>query len=154
MWTSWKLGRVAGINVYLHSTLLLLVIWILARGGGLFEVGLVTAVFTCVLLHEFGHALTARQFGIQTADITLYPIGGVARLERIPRSPGAEILIVLAGPAVNVLIAGGLIALGTLNLSAAWTQFGLWLLVSNLLLAGFNLIPAFPMDGGAYCGPR
>jgi Zn-dependent protease len=149
MWTSWKLGRVAGIDIYLHSTFLLLVIWILAEGGDLLRLGLVAAVFACVLLHELGHALTARQFGIETEDITLYPIGGVARLQRIPRSPGAEIVIALAGPAVNVAIVGGLAALGALGVARGpAAEFGLILLFANMLLAGFNLIPAFPMDGG------
>ncbi len=148
MWTSWKLGRVAGIDIYLHSTFLLLLIMILAEGGDLFRIGLVIAVFGCILLHELGHALTARQFGIQTEDITLYPIGGVARLQRIPRSPGAEILIALAGPAVNVAIVGGLAVLGVLGVRGPLAEFGMWLLLANVLLAGFNLIPAFPMDGG------
>ncbi len=117
---------------------------------------LVSAVFGCVLLHELGHALTARACGIRTEDITLYPIGGVARLERMPRKPGAELLITLAGPAVNVAIAGVIFAL----LAVATAIHPLWSLESivpsflatlmniNLLLAAFNMIPAFPMDGG------
>src|SRR3954454_2838628 len=102
---SWKLGRVAGIDVFLHPTFLLLLAFVGMRQGGLGSILLVSAVFGCVLLHELGHALMARRFGIATEDITLYPIGGVARLRRMPRAPGAELAIALAGPAVNVAIA-------------------------------------------------
>src|SRR5262249_53034754 len=111
--------------------------------------------FGCVLLHELGHALTARRFGIGTADITLYPFGGVARLERMPRAPGAELLIALAGPAVNVALAGALLAFQWV--SGGWGLWESWatadffvssLITINLGLALFNLIPAFPMDGG------
>src|SRR3954470_6768389 len=97
---SWKLGRVAGIDLFLHPTFLLVFLFT----GGL-PILFVLALFGCVLLHELGHALMARRFGIETEDITLYPIGGVARLHRMPRAPGAELLIALAGPAVNLLIA-------------------------------------------------
>src|SRR4051812_9986689 len=101
---TWKLGRVAGIDVFLHPTFLLLLAYVGLLQGGIGAILLVSAVFGCVLLHELGHALMARRFGIETEDITLYPIGGVARLRRMPRAPGAELLIALAGPAVNVLI--------------------------------------------------
>jgi Zn-dependent protease len=151
---SWNLGRIAGINVYLHPTLLLILALPGVLQGGVDSVLLVASVFGCVLLHEFGHALTARRFGIETEDITLYPIGGVARLRRLPRAPGAELLITLAGPAVNLAIAfalGGLLTVGAgLDVWSVFPVAGFlatlaWL---NLLLAGFNLIPAFPMDGG------
>ena len=110
-------------------------------------------MFGCVLLHELGHALAARRFGIPTIDITLYPIGGVARLERMPRAAGAELVIALAGPAVNFVIAA---AIGALLFSAAALSGLEWsldsflgeLLVINLGLGLFNLVPAFPMDGG------
>ncbi|MDR3639438.1 MAG: site-2 protease family protein [Isosphaeraceae bacterium] len=151
---SWNLGRIAGINVFLHPSLLLLLAYFGAMQGGVESILLVAAVFGCVLLHEFGHALTARQFGIETEDITLYPIGGVARLRRLPRAPGAELLITLAGPAVNLAIA---LALGVALVAGA--VVGIWqvlplagfvrlLMYVNLVLAAFNLIPAFPMDGG------
>jgi Zn-dependent protease len=153
-----KLGRVAGIDLYLHATFLLLLAFIGLSQGGIEAVLLVSAVFGCVLLHEFGHALTARAFGIGTEDITLYPIGGVARLQRMPRAPIAELLITLAGPAVNVaiaaVIAAGLLLVGgldfeTLGTPGGWTQdFALNLMFVNLFLALFNLVPAFPMDGG------
>src|SRR4051812_3502835 len=104
MQMSWKLGRVAGIDVYLHPTFLFIPAYAGLTQGGAPAMAFVLAAFGCVLLHELGHALMARQFGIGTEDITLYPIGGVARLRRMPRSPGAELLIALAGPAVNLLI--------------------------------------------------
>ena len=147
---SWKLGRVSGIDVYLHPTLLLLLLFV-AGASGAQGVGLAATGFFCVLLHEFGHALAARRFGIATEDITLYPIGGVARLSRMPRSPGAELVIALAGPAVNLAIAGSMIVLGLLGPGGAPTLAGgLWadVIGVNLILALFNLIPAFPMDGG------
>src|SRR4051812_13293229 len=102
---SWKLGRVAGIDVYLHPTFLLIPAYAGMYQGGAPAIAFVLAAFGCVLLHELGHALMARRYGIGTEDITLYPIGGVARLQRMPRSPGAELAIALAGPAVNVAIA-------------------------------------------------
>src|SRR3954447_20019577 len=102
---SWKLGRVAGIDIFLHPTFLLIPAYAGMYQGGAWAIAFVLAAFGCVLLHELGHALMARQYGIETEDITLYPIGGVARLRRMPRSPGAELAIAIAGPAVNVAIA-------------------------------------------------
>jgi Zn-dependent protease len=152
---SWKLGRVAGIDLFVHPTFLLLLAFVGASQGGLAAVLLVSAVFGCVLLHELGHALTARFCGIQTQDITLYPIGGVARLSRMPRKPAAELLITLAGPAVNVVIAGALAVFLSLGSGGdPWTipspteDFLGALMSINLMLAAFNMIPAFPMDGG------
>jgi Zn-dependent protease len=151
---SWKIGRFAGIDVFVHATFL--IVCLLFRDvfeGGLqsvLNVGLILAVFGCVILHEFGHALMARRFGIRTRDITLYPIGGVARLERMPRAPGAELLIALAGPAVNFAIAAALsplVFLGGPELGVL-TDILAQLLLVNLILGLFNLIPAFPMDGG------
>jgi Zn-dependent protease len=145
---SWKLGRISGIDLYVHSTFLLILLF----PGALSGVPLLVLVFGCVLLHELGHALMARRFGITTADITLYPIGGVARLNRIPKAPGAEFLIALAGPAVNFAI-----VLALLAFEVALYGFGVpplfgglvaWLMIVNLSLGLFNLIPAFPMDGG------
>ena len=149
MFASWKLGRIAGIDVFLHPTFLLVLIPGISFGGPL----TILCVFGCVLLHEFGHALMARRFGIETDDITLYPIGGVARLRRMPRAPGAELMIALAGPAVNFAIVGALTVLNSLGLDAlvAGTTLGFLLnelLIVNLVLGLFNLIPAFPMDGG------
>jgi len=151
---SWKLGQVAGIDVYLHPTFFLLLLLPQVLQGGIPAALLVFAVFGCLLLHELGHALMARRFGIETDDITLSPIGGVARLRRMPKAPGAELLIALAGPAVNVLIVlalAGLYMLGTLI--GLWAmlpvqEFLIVLMVANIVLVAFNLVPAFPMDGG------
>jgi Zn-dependent protease/CBS domain-containing protein len=161
---SLKLGRWLGIDVYVHFTFLLLlgfvgmVNWMTERtlGSAVTAVIFFTALFGCVLLHEFGHALAARAYGIATRDITLLPIGGLARLERMPEKPIQELWVALAGPAVNVVIAAGLLA--GLLLQGAWepvsslslTQGSLLerLLMANVFLTLFNMLPAFPMDGG------
>jgi Zn-dependent protease len=162
-----KLGRFFEIDVYVHWTFTLLVGYVLYKfwdkGGlemGLYVVGLLLAMFGCVLLHEFGHALMARYFGVPTRDITLYPIGGIARLERMPERPVEELLIALAGPAVNIVIAILLFVPAFLSLGAVADRpaaaleevversFLFQLFAGNLILAGFNLLPAFPMDGG------
>jgi Zn-dependent protease/predicted transcriptional regulator len=161
---SWKIGQFAGIGVYIHTTFLLLLGWIavsyLLQGYTLLAVlssiGFMLALFACVVLHEFGHALTAKRFGIKTRDINLLPIGGVARLERIPDNPVHELWVALAGPAVNVVIGGVLLAWllvsRTLEPLSALSVTGgpslERLLMVNVLLVGFNMIPAFPMDGG------
>jgi len=160
---SLKIGSVAGTAIRIHVTFLLFLAWIFGVyyfSGGLQAAvnGLVFLVllFLCVLLHEFGHIFTARAFGVSTPDVILLPIGGVSRLERIPEKPSQEFLIAIAGPAVNVVIAGLLIVVGGANLqldslaSLQTASGGLVerLAVVNLFLAAFNLIPAFPMDGG------
>ena len=161
---SWKIGRLAGITVYMHATFLLLILFILfvswANGRNLANtltgVLFVLAIFACVIVHELGHALTARRYGIRTRDIILLPIGGVARLERMPEKPREELWVALAGPAVNVVIAAALLApLLAAGVHPQWTDFR-WsggnfienLMVANVWLVGFNLLPAFPMDGG------
>ncbi|HMO63684.1 MAG TPA: site-2 protease family protein, partial [Verrucomicrobiota bacterium] len=159
-----RLGRFAGIDVYLHVTFLLFLAFIAFLSakvqrswlGAVDAAGFFLSVFGCVLLHEFGHALMARRYGVATRDITLLPIGGVARLERMPDKPVQEFWVALAGPAVNVVIALGL--LGVLVFRGllvperllSVTQGGLLerLLAVNILLVLFNLLPAFPMDGG------
>ena len=160
----WKLARIAGIDVYMHATFLLLIGWVAYSHWT--EQGTWSAVFSGVLfilllfafvvMHEYGHALTARKFGIKTRDITLYPIGGVARLERMPEKPIEELWVALAGPAVNVVLALVLFVYLTLtrtfepltSLTVSTGSFIERLMVVNLWLVGFNLIPAFPMDGG------
>lgn len=160
---SWRIARVAGIDLSVHWTFGLLLAWITyaaTLGGGIqhgLQEGLfVLALFSCVVLHEFGHAMAARVFGIPTQDITLLPIGGVARLESIPRNPWQEWVIALAGPAVNVMIVGLLFPVVTLlggvaSLGAPVVLGGTFLerlLWTNVALVVFNLLPAFPMDGG------
>ncbi len=143
-------------DVYLHPTFLRLLLAFIGAGqGGLAAVLLISATFFCVLLHEFGHALTARRFGIATEDITLYPIGGVARLRRMPKAPGAELLIALAGPAVNGndrdragSCSSRLHSPAGPGRSRRSIKFVWELMLINIALAVFNLIPAFPMDGG------
>jgi len=148
----------------MHVTFPLLLIWVgvqqyLERQDwkdAQFGVGFVLLLFGIVVLHELGHALTARRFGIETRDITLLPIGGVARLERLPRDPKQELWIAFAGPAVNVCLAVlffSLVAMGGQIADALRAPFiGAKLLVNlmwaNVVLACFNLLPAFPMDGG------
>src|SRR5262245_12090459 len=112
MFPSWRIGRAFGIGVYIHATFWILPLIVLfqswSAGGApaaVFSLAVLGAAMACVILHEFGHALMARHFGIRTRDITLYPIGGVARLERLSEKPVEELLIALAGPAVNVVIA-------------------------------------------------
>ncbi len=160
----WKLGKFAGIDVYVHATFLLLIGWVGYshwldnRDWGQVFSGIlfILALFLCVVLHEYGHALTARRYGIKTRDITLYPIGGVARLERMPEKPIEELWVALMGPAVNVVIAAGLFAYLYLTsslvpldqLTVASGSFLERLMTVNISLVLFNLIPAFPMDGG------
>jgi Zn-dependent protease/CBS domain-containing protein len=160
----WKLGRFAGIDVYVHATFLLLIGWVgysywLAHhnwGEVLNGILFILALFLCVVLHEYGHALTARRYGIKTRDITLYPIGGVARLERMPDKPIQELWVALMGPVVNVIIAAVLFAylfftngLGPLtSLTLTSGSFLTRLMIINISLVIFNLLPAFPMDGG------
>ncbi len=168
MLRSWRLGSLFGIGIYVHSTFVLLPLFVaagsLSAGAPvvLFVLALVAAVFGCVVLHELGHALMARRFGIRTLDITLYPIGGVARLDRMTDRPGAELAIALAGPAVNVAIAALLapFVLGGLALlplapegvpgdgAELAVRFLFHLLMANVVLVVFNLMPTFPMDGG------
>jgi Zn-dependent protease len=161
---SLRIGSVAGIGIFLHWTFGLLVAGLFAYflyegndiPAALTGIAFVGAVFGCVVLHELGHALTARHFDVPTRDITLYPIGGVARLERIPEEPMKEFWIAVAGPAVNVAIAavlavgvaafgGGLELSLLLQVERDPATSLLWL---NLALVGFNMLPAFPMDGG------
>ena len=154
--------RIAGIQLRIHVTFVLLIAWLAfgyyAQGGSPAAaegVIFVLLLFLCVVLHEFGHALAAKSFGINTPDITLLPIGGVARLERMPEEPKQELVIAVAGPAVNVVIALGLFVAGGSFMNpfvnpAAPERVGLvsQLLIINVLLVAFNLLPAFPMDGG------
>jgi Zn-dependent protease/CBS domain-containing protein len=156
------IGVVKGTVIRLHVTFLIFLVWIGAahwvQGGAaaaLQGVVFIALLFLCVLLHEFGHVLAARRYGVQTPEITLLPIGGVARLERIPEEPRQELVVALAGPAVNLVIAavlflalGGFLPPGTTEVENAGVSVVARLASVNIFLALFNLIPAFPMDGG------
>ncbi|QCR23877.1 site-2 protease family protein [Pontibacter sp. SGAir0037] len=162
---SLSLGRIAGIRILMHWTFLILIAWIVfqevSRGSDtttvLITVGFVLSLFLCVILHELGHSLTARRYGIPTKAITLLPIGGLASLQRMPEKPKQELLIAVAGPAVNVVIALVLwLILPPLRETpneAFFTRitpqnFLYLLMMVNVILVAFNAIPAFPMDGG------
>jgi len=160
---SFPIGRLLGSELRVHVTFFLLLAWIgishYLQGGATAALeGLVfiLALFACVIAHEYGHALAARRYGIATPDITLLPIGGLARLERMPDKPGQEIVVALAGPAVNLVIAIVLIAIlgatvdtqALLALDNRGVSFAARLASVNVFLVLFNLIPAFPMDGG------
>jgi len=164
--TTLSLPKIAGIEFHIHWTFPLLIAWIIFSNmrAGLnstqitWSVIFVLSLFVCVTLHELGHALAARRYGIKTKDITLYPIGGVARLEKMPEKPKQELVVALAGPAVNfliVLLLSPLILGADLGQASADTtliitakNFLPMLGMLNVTLAVFNLIPAFPMDGG------
>ena len=166
---SWKIAKFAGISVYIHVTFLLLVAWIVAvqwneahnARAVLRGVIFVLSIFACVVIHEFGHALVAKRFGIVTRDINLLPIGGLSRMERIPDNPREELWIALAGPFASLAIAGCLFiftwAAGLPTALNQVTQLPFWndlssfvsqLMFANIALALFNLLPVFPMDGG------
>lgn len=166
------IGQFSGIRVYIHWTFWIILVWVYFMyyninedpQEGLQGVLFILALFGCVVLHEFGHALTAKKFDIPTRSITLYPIGGIASLERMPEKPMRELLVAAAGPLVNVVIAGllwvYLEASGQMpdvsnlqntdpaELEEMQLPFSFNLLVANIILVAFNLIPAFPLDGG------
>lgn len=161
---SFRILTIAGIDLKVHATFALILVWVAYlqwRAGGsvasaIAAMVFVLALFACVVLHELGHALMARRFGVRTRDIILLPIGGVARLERIPEQPRQELLIAIAGPAVNVVIAtflgAALVASGRWEplevIAAGGGSFWQELVIVNIFLVVFNLLPAFPMDGG------
>ncbi|MFO1091565.1 MAG: site-2 protease family protein [Hyphomicrobiales bacterium] len=159
---SFQIASIAGTAVRIHWTFFLLLAWVgysdyAASGlsGALDSIAFVITLFACVVAHEFGHITAARRYGIRTPVVTVLPIGGVAALERMPRKPSEEIVVALAGPAVNVVIALVLSLfvrdLGTLeqaNFLTDSTDFLSAVAQANIFLCLFNLIPAFPMDGG------
>jgi Zn-dependent protease/CBS domain-containing protein len=161
---SWKIATVAGIGIYVHWTFVLIVAWVAyiyaAQAGRLLAAvdGIIflLALFACIVAHELGHALTARRFGIRTRDITLLPIGGVARLERMPEEPLKEFLVAVGGPIVTAVLALVFAAMAVamwgpqslLELDAMRSPLVVRLAWVNAFLLGFNLLLAFPMDGG------
>ncbi|MCB9076428.1 MAG: site-2 protease family protein [Anaerolineaceae bacterium] len=162
---SFKIGKLFGIDLKVHFTFLLILIWGAFNYGGsagpLYGILVTLALFTLVVLHELGHSLAAMWYGIPVKDITLLPIGGVARLERMPEKPVQELVVAIAGPAVNVVLAALLLpvvlALGfsgvgmyglTLMMEPGLLGLSTFLLFANVSLVIFNMIPAFPLDGG------
>ncbi|HOJ33699.1 MAG TPA: site-2 protease family protein [Candidatus Hydrogenedentes bacterium] len=161
---SWRIGRIAGIDIYFHVTFLILVLWVAlaswARSQSVADalrgVIFIGVLFGIVVLHELGHALAARRYGIRTRYITLLPIGGVARLEHMPDDPKQELVVSVAGPAVNAVLAlagfGLLFSMAGISALTPWPMLSMKPLVEfvwiNVVLAVFNLVPAFPMDGG------
>lgn len=161
---SWRIGSVFGVAIRVHVTLMLLLVWAVASyairgvqvGTAALGIALVASVFVIILVHELAHALMARHYGTVTRDILLLPIGGMSRMERLPEKPRQELAVALVGPAVNVVLAGVLALVlvatgGSFDPGDAATTPGAFLgqlLWINIILAGFNLLPAFPMDGG------
>ena len=160
---AWSLtvGRFFGTAVRLHVTFVLFLLFIagvsFVQGGvgaAAATVALVVLLFGCVVLHEFGHVLAARRYGVHTPDVVLLPIGGVARMAQMPETPRQEIVVALAGPAVNVVIAAVLLVgmggfpTGMQTWQPTLGALAAQLFYANLLLVAFNMIPAFPMDGG------
>ncbi|MFN8499581.1 MAG: site-2 protease family protein [Anaerolineae bacterium] len=170
MWNwSYSIGRVAGINIKIHVTFVFILLFgamqwggLTSPGAALFGVLLTLLLFVCVTLHELGHSFVARAFGINVNDIVLSPLGGVAFLTRLPDKPLHELLIAAAGPAVNIAIALALLVVGVVagvgsesvtSMAATLRQpslgtLWLWLILANVSLVLFNIIPAFPLDGG------
>lgn len=171
---SWsiKLFKISGIDIKVHLTFVLILVWAAYRWGvstgkglegALFGVAVTLLLFLCVTLHELGHSFQALRFGVPVKDITLWPFGGLAQIERMPEKPSQELRIAIAGPLVNLVIGFGLLLLSQLFQLQGWLAIdqlfqvlgdvswqGLlaYLIMANFALAIFNLIPAFPMDGG------
>ena len=161
-WSS-RIGQVAGTELRVHATFLLLLLWAAfasyQQAGAAAAIDLtlfILSLFACIVLHEFGHIRMASRFGVHTPEVILLPIGGVARLERIPDEPKEELLIALAGPAVTLVIAGGLLMVSLLlgfrpslhDPVAGQQPFVVRLMAVNVYLLLFNLLPVFPLDGG------
>jgi Zn-dependent protease len=157
-----NLFRIFGIQLAVHASFVLLLAYYGIEGwqsgglvGMLWKVGLILSFFVCVVLHELGHSLTAMRFGVRVSRILLLPIGGMAEFDRIPTKPSTELLITIAGPAVNFVLAGvlfpffGHALLDDVTLPPfGWQEWGVHLLLANLVMGTFNLLPVFPMDGG------
>jgi Zn-dependent protease len=144
MFKSWRLGRVFGFPVEINLSFLLLLAFVLLSWGGLAGVFIVLLSFASVLVHELGHALVARRLGVEVSGIEMSFFGGAAKMTQLPRSAKDEILIAAAGPAVSLVLGGAGLGLAALFHAPFLAMLG-WI---NLVIAGFNLIPALPMDGG------
>lgn len=159
---SFRLFSFAGTEVRIHATFFLLLLFVAGQGlltqGPALAIELmlfIVVMFACVVLHEFGHVLAARGYGIRTPDITLLPIGGIARLERMPRKPSQELVVAICGPLVNVIIAAAIYLIAGIQAGfdpsydfGKTGHFFEKIMVWNVFMVVFNLIPAFPMDGG------
>lgn len=170
---AFRVGRLLDIDVHIHPTFLLIIVWAILEwgigpGGGPAALALgllfVLLIVASVIIHEFGHVMMARQYGVKVLDVTLWPFGGVARIEQIPAAPRGEFMISLAGPAMNLaifmallpplaliaLIGGSDSLLVGAQLFEHITLTGLvtYVAVTNLMIMAFNMIPAFPVDGG------
>jgi Zn-dependent protease len=161
---SLKIAKLGGIDIFIHFTFFILLTWVAfiqwklngSIGAAFLSLVFILAIFSCVVLHELGHALAAKKYGIKTRDIILLPIGGVARLEKMPSQPIQELWVALAGPAVNVGIAAlcavYLLVSNTFTptneLAITTGPFVERIMGVNIFLILFNMIPAFPMDGG------
>lgn len=151
---SWSLGRLFGIETRVHASFVLVLLWAVlsSYGGGpaavVYGLAFLLAVFASVVAHEFGHALTARSFGISTRQILLLPIGGVAQIDGAHMPPREEFMVALAGPVVSFLLSGLFFAVSALAGDVTPHSFLGALAWANLGLGVFNLLPAFPMDGG------
>jgi len=170
---SYSIGRIRGIDLRIHPTFGLVVLWVVYQFGiagdstvGSLVYGLVllAVLFTCVILHELGHSLMAQEYGIRVRNITLFPFGGAAFIEQMPMRPRSEMMITLAGPAVNVAIAATLlpilffdaVVIGSESIGGFLKEFDslsmtgvlLYIFLANIMLVLFNLLPVFPMDGG------
>ena len=161
---SWSMNlfRIRGIQLSVHASFLLMLAYVAWEGwsdagwpGAVWSLAYMLTLFVCVTLHELGHAAAARRFGVRVPRILLLPIGGMAEMETIPRRPREEIIIALAGPAVNYLLIGLLLIVvrfpddwEPLEFSFSYMELGRHLIVVNLIMGVFNLLPAFPMDGG------
>jgi Zn-dependent protease/CBS domain-containing protein len=167
-----KFARVKGIDIKVHLTFVLILIWAAYRWGvsmgagskgALYGIVVILLLFVCVTLHELAHSLTAMRFGVKVRDITLLPIGGISRMEEMPKKPKEELVMSVAGPLTNfviaaVLILGSVLFRGEAGLSARhlnevlgsvrWSGLPSYLVVANIMLGIFNLLPAYPMDGG------
>ncbi len=155
--------RVGETEVRLHATLALLLAWYAWTGwrsgggaGALAAMAFITLLFVSVLLHEFGHIIAARRYGIPTPEILLSPIGGIARIARMPEKPSQELVVALAGPLVTLIIflagmAVWLLGGSSFDAFLEGAEYGsIWpmVILTNGFLLAFNLLPAFPMDGG------
>ncbi len=169
---SFKLARIGGIDVKVHVTFILILLWVgyvwginlkMGPGGALFGVVVTLLLFLCVLLHELAHSFVARRYGVTVRDIILLPIGGMAQMDKMPEKPGEELKMSLAGPLTNIVIVAIIIAFSLLAKfdiitgiaeiyrnpsSVGWRELVPYMALANLFLGIFNLVPAFPMDGG------